>query len=154
MTFYNFLTHFYNKNKHLNICGIFTGNDSNVSSRKFRRSRTREKHVLVCKTHQMRVLFCLLYLLHLWFSYNFRVLVRSHEPSASWLLREKSLCHQVSYRGAERTNKLRFKNGCLSHDCGIISIVTRVRWKGTEGPWPTVTFKDRWTLKRTARWDK
>lgn len=66
-------------------------------------------YVSVYKTYQMRVLFCRLYLLHLWFSYNFRVLVRSHEPSASWLLREKSLCHQVSYGGPEGTNKLESK---------------------------------------------
>lgn len=66
-------------------------------------------------THQMRVLFCLLYLLHLWFSYNFRVLVRSHEPSASWLLREKSLCHQVSYRGEGGTNKLDSRPETFTH---------------------------------------
>lgn len=89
-------------------------------------------HHVSVKTHQMRVLFCLLHLLHLWFSYNFRVLVRSHEPSASWLLREKSLCHQVSYRGAEGTNKLRLTDGCLSQDCGRISVDTRVRRRRPE----------------------
>lgn len=57
------------------------------------------------QTHQMRVFFCLLHLLHLWFSDNFRVLVRSHEPSAWWLLGEKFACRRGSCRGAEGKNK-------------------------------------------------
>lgn len=44
-------------------------------------------------TYQMRTVFNFLYLLHLRFSHNFSVLIRSHELSAFWLLRENFTGH-------------------------------------------------------------
>lgn len=49
----------------------------------------------------MRTVFNFLYLLHLRFSHNFSVLIRSHELSAFWLLRENFTGHLCKLRKQE-----------------------------------------------------
>lgn len=89
------------------------------------------------QTHQMRVFFCLLHLLHLWFSDNFCVLVRSHEPSAWWLLGEKFACRRESCRGVKADKQVRHKPMCWTAKSQLLHVWNQESPK--VGRRPTVT---------------